>query len=949
MNISNALSSLPPLLQSEFSHLWQDYQSNNTNPVFIDSLPKVWACSRFVAQNCVQSPELLKDLIESGDLFSAPNNYRDSLNQQLVDVEDETALMRILRLYRRREMVRIAWRDLAGWASLEESLKSLSDLADTIIDIALNWLYQRLILQFGTPSYLDGKPQSLVVLALGKLGGQELNFSSDIDLIFAYPSEGETKGVKRSRSNQEFFLRLGQQLIQVLTLLTPEGFVFRVDMRLRPFGDGAPLVMSFAGMEDYYQAHARDWERYALVKARVAAGDIVAGESLLESLRPFVYRRYLDFNAFEALRKMKAMIDNETSRKGLNNNIKLGKGGIREIEFTCQVFQLIRGGQQPGLQQRHVLTTLAQLEKYQIISSEAIHCLREAYHFLRITENHLQAIDDKQTQNLPEDALNQARLAYSMGFSDWPHFLAKLIQHQQAVHREYEQVIAPEPAAFSSNQSSHWQTLWMGGLQDAESLLKADFQDSSEVARHLQQFLASRTIKKLSKSGREKLDSLIPLAISIAIKQRFPDDALHRTLKLIESIAQRSVYLSLLIERPEVLKQWIYLCGESAWIAEQITRYPLLLDELLDPHLLYDSLNPAELENALQAAHAHLPTDDLDMQMNSLRQFKRANVLHIAAAELSGNLTAPIASDYLAALADSLMRRALSIALDHLVQKYGQPRYLLNGEQRTAELCIVAYGKAGGIELSYGSDLDIVFLHDSSGSNAYTDGHKSIDNQVFFMRLAQRIIHIITINTPAGILYEVDSRLRPGGQSGQLVSSFEAFQSYQEKNAWTWEHQALVRARAVAGTQDSIAQFKNIRSEVLSRSREVNQLKQDVCEMRTKMRENLDKTKGDIFDLKQGSGGIADIEFIIQYGVLRWAADYPQLLETTGMLPLLHLFTKEGLLDELACTQLGDAFKAYRAETHRLALQNKRALVDNQLFIEQREQVKEWWTRVLVN
>ncbi len=420
-----------------------------------------------------------------------------------------------------------------------------------------------------------------------------------------------------------------------------------------------------------------------------------------------------------------------------------------------------------------------------------------------------------------------------------------------------------------------------------------------------------------------------------------------RTLNLIESIARRSVYLSLLVERPQVLKQWVYLCGESAWIAEQITRYPLLLDELLDSRSLYDPLKPAELENALQAQLSHVPIDDLDMQMNILRQFKRANVLHIAAAELSGNLTAPIASDYLAALADSLIRQALKIALKYLVKKHGQPRCL--GEQRTAELCIVAYGKAGGIELSYSSDLDIVFLYDGSGSGAYTDGQKSIDNQVFFLRLAQRVIHILTTNTPAGILYEVDSRLRPGGSSGQLVSSFEAFKVYQEQNAWTWEHQALVRARAVAGTQNTVAQFETIRREILSRRRDVKQLKQDVCEMRQKMRDNLDQSKGDIFDLKQGDGGITDIEFMIQYGVLRWAADYPQLLETTGMLPLLSRFGQAKLFEELACTQLGEAYKAYRAETHRLALQNQRALVDNELFLEQRQQVKDWWVRILEN
>ncbi|OAD23038.1 bifunctional glutamine-synthetase adenylyltransferase/deadenyltransferase, partial [Candidatus Thiomargarita nelsonii] len=347
------ISKLPPLLQPEVSQLWQDFQAKASpeeqayltqHPPIFESLPKVWACSPFVAKHCVQSPAL----IHQTDLLNVPSHYLQSLTHELQTLKEEADLMRDLRLFRRREMIRIAWRDLAGWASLEESLKSLSDLADAMIEAPLTWLYQRLITQFGTPVDVNGIAQQLIVLGLGKLGGQELNFSSDIDLIFAYPESGETKGARRSRSNQEFFTRLGQQLIQVLNNLTAEGFVFRVDMRLRPFGDSGPLVMNFAGMEEYYEAQARDWERYALVKARAVAGDKAAGESLLENLRPFVYRRYLDFNAFEALRKMKNMIDQETSRKGLNNNIKLGPGGIREVEFTCQVFQLIRGGQQPA-------------------------------------------------------------------------------------------------------------------------------------------------------------------------------------------------------------------------------------------------------------------------------------------------------------------------------------------------------------------------------------------------------------------------------------------------------------------------------------------------------------------------------------------------------------------------------------------------------------------------
>jgi len=950
MNISN----LPPLLQPEVSQLWQDFQAKASpeelaqHPSIFESLPKVWACSPFVAKHCVQSPAL----IHQADLLNVPCHYLQSLTHELQALKEEADLMRVLRLFRRREMIRIAWRDLAGWASLEESLKSLSDLADAMIEAPLTWLYQRLITQFGTPVDVNGIAQQLIVLGLGKLGGQELNFSSDIDLIFVYPESGETKGARRSRSNQEFFTRLGQQLIQVLNNLTAEGFVFRVDMRLRPFGESGPLVMNFAGMEEYYEAHARDWERYALVKARIVAGDKAAGESLLENLRPFVYRRYLDFNAFEALRKMKNMIDQETSRKGLNNNIKLGPGGIREVEFTCQVFQLIRGGQQPALQQRHLLTTLLELEKNKILPTKVIIRLQKAYHFLRLSENHLQAIDDRQTQTLPDDEINQARLAYSMGFDDWNRFIAQLIHHQQKVHREFERVIAPKAApkpleSLQSIDSNRWQTLWMGGLDDqAELLLNgAGFQKASEVLAHLRQLLDSYTIKKLSRRGREKLDILIPLLIVTAIEQPDQDAAIHRSLKFIESVARRDVYLALLIERPLVLKQLVRLCADSAWIAEQITRYPLLLDELIDPRSLYAPLKPEALDNALQAQLAQI--DDLEIEMDKLRQFKRANVLHVAAAEISGDLTVELVSDYLTAIADTLMRRALSIASDYLMQRHGQPFCVDDGKNRQATLCVVAYGKAGGVELSYSSDLDIVFLHDSRGAQEMTNGYKQLDNQVFFMRVAQRIIHVITTNTPAGILYEVDSRLRPGGNSGMLVSSFEAFENYQWKNAWTWEHQALVRARAVAGNPESMAKFESIRRDILSQQRDPVQLKGDVCEMRDKMRENLDKSSEVLFDLKQGQGGIADIEFIIQYGVLRWAVDYPRLLETTGMLPLLGRLAEYGLIDDLACHQLSDAFRAYRGETHRLALQNKSALVETEKFAQQRDEVKRWWAEIM--
>jgi glutamate-ammonia-ligase adenylyltransferase len=958
MNLPSTFSELPTLLQPEVERLWQDYLANASiedqaqleqQPLILASLPQVWAVSLFIATNCGRYPQLLTDLISSGDLLTVPDNYTYHLDNQLLKVSDETSLMQMLRLYRRREMVRIAWRDLAGWAALEETLKSLSDLADAMIAAALTWLYQHLTNQLGTPCDEHGLPQPLIVLALGKLGGQELNFSSDIDLMFAYPEAGETKGVKRSRTNQEFFVRLAQQLIHTLNHLTADGLVFRVDMRLRPFGESGPLVMNFAGMEEYYQAHARDWERYALVKARVAAGYQPAGQVLLKTLRPFVYRRYLDFNAFEALRNMKALIDQETSRKGLNSNIKLGSGGIREIEFICQVFQLIRGGRQPALQQRHLLTVLAQLEQYQILTATTTKSLRHAYRFLRTTENHLQAIEDRQTQTLPEDAVNQTRLAYSMGFVDWNHFIAQLLYHQHQVHLEFEQVIVPKQPTepLPTTPTNRWQTLWIEDLHKAElaeSLLtQAGFQAASQVLTRLQQLVNSYSVKKLSQRGRERLDTLIPLIMAAVIEQPNQDEAIHRILQLIEAIAQRGVYLTLLIERPPVLKQLVKLCAQSAWIAEQITRYPLLLDELIDPRRLYDPLKPGELDNALQAQLAHLPTDDLEMQMDSLRQFKRAQVLHVAAAEITGNLTVEVTSDYLAAIADCLIRKSLAIAWDYLTQRYGQPWCVEDEQRRLAGFCIVGYGKAGGIELSYSSDLDIVFLHNSHGNQQLTDGDKTLDNNVFFVRLAQRIIHILTTNTPAGILYEVDSRLRPGGNSGLLVSTLEAFNHYQHQAAWTWEHQALIRARAIAGDAQCMAQFEQIRQAILSLPRDPQQIKQDIIEMRNKMREALDKSTPSQFDIKQGVGGVTDIEFLIQYGVLRWAADYPSLLNTTGMLPLLRQFAEYKLFTQVACEQLSIAFRAYRAEIHCLALQNQAAIIENDNLVEQRQQVKHWW------
>lgn len=967
-------ATIPAALSQEINKPWEDLQQRcdtldwlyNADAVW-HSLPKVWACSPFVARQCVQSPDIFADLVSGGDLERAytPGEMLAHGQALLAEEQDETAFMRNVRLLRRREMLRIAWRDLAGWADLRESLRDLSDLADSAIQSSIAYLRASLKPRFGEPCDAAGQVQPLVVLAMGKLGGQELNFSSDIDLIFAYPQNGLTQGGRKELSNQEYFVRLGQKLGHVLNTPTADGFVFRVDLRLRPFGDSGPLAMHFSALEDYYQAHAREWERYALIKARALSEQPAAASQLWDMLRPFVFRRYLDFGAFEALRDLKTQIDQEVRRKGFEHNIKLGPGGIREVEFICQAFQLLRGGRQPALQTRHLLTTLERLGQYHLLPAAAVEELREAYVFLRLAENRLQAIDDQQTQNLPADELNRARLALAMNFPDWDSFSAEINRQQALVSRHFQQVIVGDTGTPGEEQGpalKHphhaefrqlWETVLPAGdeARALEILEQGGFADPAHALNLLQGLRDSAAVRKSSKTGIERLANLMPLLLAEIIRQEHQQAALERVLSLIESVARRSVYLSLLIESQKTLEQLVMLCSSSDWIAAQISRYPLLLDELLDNRRAYDMLKPEELDNALQAQLAHVPTDDLELQMDTLRHFKRAQMLHVAAAELSGQMTVEVASDYITAVADCMVRQALGIAWTQMVEKHGQPmcaeRPGDDASLRRAGFAIAAYGKAGGIEMSYSSDLDIVFLHDSSGGWQATDGDRSIDNNVFFARLAKRIVHLLTTQTAAGPLYEVDQRLRPGGNSGLLVSSLDAFLNYQLEEAWTWEHQAIVRARGVAGDPDCLARFEAIRAQILQLPRDPEALKQEVIDMRRKMRDNLDKSTAELFDLKQGVGGITDIEFMVQYAVLCWAKDHPDLLTTTGLLPMLQRFVDSGHLTPGSGQRLGDAYRHYRAETHRLALQSQKAIVDGHLFVEDRLNVSRLWSKIM--
>jgi glutamate-ammonia-ligase adenylyltransferase len=848
-------------------------------------------------------------------------------------------------------MVRIAWRDLAGWAGVEETIRELSWLASACVDGALSLLSRWQTQEFGTPlAHGSAEPQSLVVIGMGKLGAEELNFSSDIDLIFAYPEAGTSQGGAVALDNEEYFVRLGRRLIRVLQENTRDGFVFRVDMRLRPFGDSGPLVMSFNAMEEYYQSHGREWERYAWIKADVIAGDRAAGGELMRRLRPFVYRRYLDYGAFESLREMKQGIAQQVRRKGMQDNIKLGAGGIREVEFIGQAFQLVRGGREPGLQERGILHVLAHLVTVGILPEYAGRGLIEAYRFLRRVENRLQAWADQQTHSLPTEEADRLRLALSMGYTDWAVFEQALNRHRRLVQDQFEQVFSAPQAVHAESDTQYLARLWQGELDDEQAqliLTKTGYDDAAEVVRLLNGLRTAAAYRALTPQGRDRFDRLMPLVLGAAAETERPVVTLQRVLILIEHIARRVTYLVLLIETPLALSQLVKLCAASPWIARFLARHPLSIDELIDPRRLYMPLDRAALEQDMRSAMSAVPVDDLERQMDVLRHFKQGNVLRVAAADVAGVYPLMVVSDHLTEIAEVVLAKVLELAYAHLISRHGRPQCRVEGKIIEPGFAVVGYGKLGGIELGYGSDLDLVFLHDSAGEDQMTAGPAVIDNAVFFARLGQRIIHMLNTQTPAGVLYEVDMRLRPSGAAGLLVSNIEAFQDYQLNEAWTWEHQALVRARAVAGDKTVAGRFEDIRRAVLSRSRDPVGLCKEVREMRERMRAELGRHDPAVFDLKQDRGGIADIEFMVQYGVLRWAHDHPVLLRYTDNIRLLEGFAQAGLMAPGEVALLGDAYRAYRAEVHRCTLQEQNAVVPDERFKDMRAAVGKIWAALM--
>ena len=950
-------SGIPAVIQQGVLAHWQQFADRHPactdQPVkaeAVDQLIRCWAGSDFVAEQCLNHPQWLTSLLANHEhLAILADNHVERLRDALAAVDDEQALMLALRRHRNQEMVRIIWLDLNRRVTMPETTADLSALADACIDAALNWLYRDCCQTLGTPHGTDTPdevpwPQQMVVLGMGKLGAGDLNLSSDIDLILAYPCQGETLGSKKVLTCQEFFLRLGQRLIRVLDSQNADGFVFRVDMRLRPYGNSGALAMSFAAMEQYYQDQGRDWERYAMLKARVVAGDIAHGQQLLSQLRPFVYRRYIDFGSIIALREMKQLIQREVKRKGMASNIKLGSGGIREIEFIVQSFQLIRGGRDRSLQGRNLLSMLTTLQAKSYFTPTQAQQLREAYIFLRNLEHAMQAIADRQTQDLPKDPVIQARVAFNMNCENWPALLKMLEQQRQCVARHFDDVIA-DPEKTDDDAGDQWQGLWLGQLSDTEAiqLMSSEgFVNAESSRQRLVALQEGKAIARIRRQSRDRLDRFMPLLLCVAAHSSEPDTFLERILPLVEAVLRRTAYLVLLIENPAALEHLGKLCIASPWIAQQIARFPALLDEFLVPGDLYNPPEKEVLADELRQQLAHIPEDDLENQMETLRHFKMAHVLRVAAAQASCTLPLMKESDYLTWIAEVILEAVLAIAWRGLTAKYGMPTDA-HGQLCDPGFIIVGYGKLGGIELGPGSDLDLVFLH-NGGTNKETTGPRVIDSPTFYTRLGQRIIHILTTQTATGILYETDTRLRPSGSKGLLVNSFTYFEKYQEEEAWTWEHQALVRARVIAGDPALAVRFDQVRRDILGQQRDQTTLRTSVVDMRQKMRDHLGtKSSGSGFHMKHDPGGIIDIEFLMQFAVLRYAHQHPALMQWTDNIRISEELESAGLFSKEDAHQLREAYKTFRLCIHQKALQNEEPVAEEAVAQGLRQNVMAIW------
>ena len=903
----------------------------------VEQRQKTLVASQYAEQvlNLYQT-QLEQDYLEDQFLDSlSTESIHQKVQHAVIDLTDEQAWMKALRILRARLMFRWIWQDANQLTNVVTLTRELSDFADACICAAKAFALVPLIAKHGEPIGYSGQVQDLIVIGMGKLGAQELNLSSDIDLIFAFDEQGETNG-RKCIDVQQFCILWGQKLIYLLDHISADGFVFRVDMRLRPWGDGSALAISHTGLEKYLSQHGREWERYAWIKARVITGG-KAGAELMEMARPFVFRRYVDYSAFAAMREMKAMIEREVMRRNIEDDIKLGAGGIREIEFIVQVFQLIYGGSKRELQDRQCLVNLHHLGEAELLDQQAVIDLEDAYLFLRRVEHAIQALNDQQTQSLPNEPELRQRMIETLGFADWQAFLDVLNQKRDKVKVQFKQLIQEQE--FSAP---------IDDFSQLEQRLNSVLDDNAQNL--IQNFWHGQALRKIPASALERLKKFWPHLIEAILQSPQPQVALLRLMPLVESVLRRTVYLVMLMESRGALQRLVKMATVSPWICEELAQYPVLLDEFLS--MDFGLPQRKDPEDSLRQRLLRIEIDLVEDQMRVLRLFKKSNVLTVAASDVLAESPLMKVSDALTDIAEVSVQATLNLAYQTVVERHGYP-VGINGQRCRLDakgFAVIGYGKLGGIELGYGSDLDLVFIH-ALEEQSETDGKKSISGAEFAIRVAQKFMSLMTTQTLDGRVYEIDTRLRPSGEAGMLVTSLKAYEHYQQKSAWLWEHQALVRARSIAGDTDLCQQFEQIRCQILTQVRDENEVRQEVLKMRQKMKDHLgsstEQKKHGIFHLKQDSGGIVDIEFMAQYAVLAWSGTNPDLAHFSDNVRILEDAAQAGCLSSEDATALIQAYLRERAESHRLALANQSMQVSAAEWHDTREIVYKLWQRLI--
>ncbi len=930
---------LPEALREDAEEAFSEFCEAHTSESFAehrDALLRLFAASPFCIKLALSHPERVASFLQD------PTSRLDL--QQLQECDDAGEFARQLRLSRAQEMMRIAYCDLNGRAELEETLHDLTAFADSAVLAARDWHQAQMTQE--PPLEADGTPVPLLILGMGKLGGAELNFSSDIDLIFSYPDPESDR-----EEAQEYFIRLGQRLIKALDEVTADGFVFRVDMRLRPFGSTGALALPFSSMEAYYQHHGRDWERYALLKARVMGPASADGETLIGLLQPFIYRRFLDFNVMEELREMKLKMEQHAQREHLAGDLKHGPGGIREAEFIVQCSQLIFGGQVPELRLTSWHGALDALLETRKITVEDAAPLREAYNFLRRVENRVQMMEDQQVHGLPNTELPRQRLRFAMGFDSWDAFMQTLDEHREHLHEEFTRLLhvpqeTPTPRSAEQTLAHLVQDIEADPNEKVDltgALSELGLDDSEEPARRLFGIFGHALWRMQSDNTHRLMLALIPHLIDAANQQDNPGETATRLFELLATLLHQPSHLAMLQENPKTLELLARIVGSSSLLLSQLLRSPDLIDELLDVEVLFTQPTAESIQEELDHVMRYAG-EDLEEQMQALRRFRQAQMFRVAVCDVMDARPIPTSdvSDELTWIAEAVTRCAWALSLEEQTKRHGHPRCQDGDQSHKAQGAVLAYGKFGGLELGYTSDLDLVFVHNSCGEEQHTDGEQSVDNEYFFSRVAQRFIHIMETLTPDGVLYEIDPQLRPGGKFGLTVCSLQYYEKYLQEKAWTWEHQSLIRARLIVGDNSIRKTFEDIRARILCVPREQDTLQKEFTEMRQKM---YDAHKGDAsrFDLKADPGGITDLEFLVQYVTLMHAAEHPEIIDVTATVMILDRLAQREVLETEIAEFLRSCYFLFRDRAHTLSLQGLPAIVASDEMSESRTRLRALW------